>query len=71
MAPDKRAKAKEQIAKGIDPAQARRVAKRQSNVAASNTFEAIMRVWHANKADSWKESTAKNVLHRLENTSFP
>lgn len=71
MARDKRAKAKEQIAKGTDPAQARRVAKRQSNIAASNTFEAITREWHANKADSWKETTAKNVLHRLEKDIIP
>lgn len=71
MAREKRATAKAQIAAGTDPAQARRVQKRQSSLIASNTFEAITREWHANKAESWKESTAKNVLHRLEKDIFP
>lgn len=32
---------------------------------------ALAREWQANKADSWKENTAKNVLHRLERDIFP
>lgn len=68
---DKRALVKSQMAAGVDPAQTRRVEKHQRALTASNTFEAIAREWHANKADSWKESTAKNVLHRLEKDIFP
>jgi hypothetical protein len=71
MARDKRAVVKSQMAAGIDPAQARRVEKHQRVVTASNTFEAIAREWHANKAESWKDSTSKNVLHRLEKDIFP
>ncbi len=68
---DRRAKTKQQLAEGTDPAQARRVEKQLKAVTASNTFEAIAREWHANKAESWKESTSKNVLHRLEKDIFP
>ena len=68
---EKRLKAKQQIDAGTDPAQARRSAKHQRSIAAANTFEVIAREWHANKADSWKESTSKNVLQRLENDIFP
>ena len=68
---ERRAKTKQQLAEGTDPAQARRVEKQLKAVTASNTFEAIAREWHANKAESWKESTSKNVLHRLEKDIFP
>ncbi len=68
---EKRLKIKQQIAAGIDPAQARRTAKHQRGITAANTFEVIAREWHANKADSWKENTARNVLHRLERDIFP
>jgi hypothetical protein len=68
---DKRLKVKQQIEAGTDPAQARRAAKQQRTITAENTFEVIAREWHANKADSWKENTSKNVLHRLEKDIFP
>jgi hypothetical protein len=68
---EKRQEAKQQIDAGTDPAQARRAAKQQRNIAAANTFEVIAREWHANKEDSWKESTSKNVLRRREKDSFP
>jgi integrase len=71
LARERRAKAKHLLAIGKDPAQARRVEKLQSASDASLTFESVAREWHANKADSWKENTAKNVLHRLERDIFP
>lgn len=67
----KRAEAKKLIAAGTDPAQARRVTKQLQEASASHTFEAIAREWHANKAESWKESTSTNVLRRLERDIFP
>jgi integrase len=67
----KRAEAKKLIAAGTDPAQARRVTKQLRVQSASNTFEAIAREWHANKAESWKETTSINVLRRLERDIFP
>ncbi len=68
---EKRLKIKQQIDAGIDPAQSRRAAKQQRTISAANTFEVIAREWHANKEDSWKESTSKNVIHRLERDIFP
>jgi len=51
----------QQLARGNDPAQARRVEKQLKAVTASNTFEAIAREWHAKKAESWKESTVEET----------
>lgn len=67
----KRDLAKEQKASGIDPAQARRIEKRNKEVAATNTFEVIARKWHANKSEVWKENTAKEAINRLQNDVFP
>ncbi|WP_297831721.1 Arm DNA-binding domain-containing protein [Pseudomonas sp.] len=44
-----------QHASGIDPAQSKRIEKRQRKTAAVNTFEVLAREWHANKAETWKE----------------
>lgn len=60
-----------QLAGGVDPAQAKRIAKQNKAIANANTFEAVAREWHANKRDSWQERTATNVLHRLEKDVFP
>jgi hypothetical protein len=59
------------ISDGIDPAQTRRIEKRQKSVEAANTFEAIARDWHHNKLESWQPRTATNVLYRLEKDVFP
>lgn len=65
---NKRTEARALMAKGIDPAQAKRVEK----ATAANTFETIAREWHSNKLESWWQTrTATNVLHRLEKDVFP
>jgi len=66
-----RSKVKQQQAAGQDPAQSKRIEKLQKKVAAVNTFEVLAREWHANKAEAWKENTAKEALARLENDVFP
>jgi integrase len=66
-----RSKVKQQQAAGLDPAQSKRIEKLQKKVAAVNTFEVLAREWHANKAATWKENTAKEALARLENDVFP
>ncbi|HEY8606308.1 MAG TPA: integrase arm-type DNA-binding domain-containing protein [Noviherbaspirillum sp.] len=66
-----RSKARSQKVAGVDPAQAKRIAKRQQAIAATNTFEAIARKWHAEKCDTWKENTARDTLNRLERDVFP
>ncbi|MEN3367263.1 MAG: hypothetical protein V7606_4537, partial [Burkholderiales bacterium] len=54
-----------------DPAQTKRIEKRQKAIEAANTFEAIAREWHRNKLESWQPRTATNVLYRLEKDVFP
>jgi hypothetical protein len=66
-----RSKAKQQQAAGIDPAQSKRIEKLQKKTAAVNTFEVLAREWHANKAATWAETTAKEALARLQNDVFP
>ncbi|MET3119802.1 integrase [Undibacterium sp. GrIS 1.8] len=67
----KRMDAKELKAKGIDPAQTRRVEKAVKAIAAANTFQAVAYEWHANRLETWQPRTASNVLHRLEKDVFP
>lgn len=67
----KRADAKKQMVEGVDPAQARRVEKATSTIAAGNTFEAVARMWHQNKLEQWQPRTANNILHRLVQDVFP
>ena len=66
-----RAKTKQQQAAGIDPAQSKRIEKQQQKKSAINTFELIAREWHDNKSETWKESTAKEAINRLQNDVFP
>ena len=68
---EKRQEARAMTSEGIDPAQAKRIAKFKSTTASANTFEAIARAWHTNKLNSWQPRTAANVLHRLEKDVFP
>lgn len=58
------------LSNGIDPVQALRVEKAVAAAASANTFEAVARNWHENKRETWKERTAKNNLHRLEQDVF-
>ncbi|WP_410497703.1 tyrosine-type recombinase/integrase [Chitinibacter sp. S2-10] len=65
--------AKDLLAKGIDPCQARineRIAKEQ---AAENTFEAVALEWHAKElaSGSWIPSHAERVMKRLKADLFP
>lgn len=66
-----RAKAKKQKSDGVDPAQAKRIEKKQKDAAAVNTFEVVARAWHANKSETWKGNTAKEAINRLQNDVFP
>jgi integrase len=67
----KRDEARKLLADDIDPAQAKRIEKITKTTNNANTFEAIARAWHTNKAATWQERTASNVLHRLEKDVFP
>jgi hypothetical protein len=56
---------------GPYPAQAKRVEKAASAIAAANTFETVARMWHENKLEQWQPNAAANILHRLEQDVFP
>lgn len=66
-----RSTARDKINAGIDPAQAKRIEKKNKATTNANTFESVAREWHANKLDTWQARTAANVLHRLEKDVFP
>ncbi|WP_298303018.1 integrase arm-type DNA-binding domain-containing protein [uncultured Erythrobacter sp.] len=68
---DWRDEAKEALAKGIDPSDARRKAKREAAIAASQDFETIARDWHKSRSKKWSDSHTKTVLRRLEADIFP
>lgn len=63
-----RSKTKLQQSAGIDPAQSKRVEKLQKKADAINTFEVLAHEWHAIKAETWTESTAKEAMARLQTT---
>ena len=67
----KRIAARDNIKNGIDPAQAKRIAKQNRSIEAANTFEAVAREWHSNMLAAWQPRTGKNVLDRLEKDVFP
>jgi len=68
---EQRAQARQQLAAGIDPLEARDAASRAARDSANDTFEAVARDWHATMLDSWQPGTAQNILHRLELDIFP
>lgn len=57
-------------AEGIDPAQARRLARQAKAAAEEHTFEAVAREWHVNKSETWKDNTVRQALIRLENDVY-
>lgn len=67
----KRDKARELIAEGIDPSAAKRAAKRAEATAAANTFEALAREFHALQVDGWSPKYAARWIERMEKDLFP
>ncbi len=63
--------AKKLLAKGIDPVEARRQAKLDSELRHENNFEAIAREWHSQKVHTWQPKHADNILRRLSLYIFP
>ncbi|WP_261535566.1 tyrosine-type recombinase/integrase [Burkholderia multivorans] len=63
--------AREKLAAGIDPSDAKKAEKRAARLSAENSFEAVAREWHAKYAPIWSESHANRVLRRLEVDAFP
>lgn len=63
--------ARKQIAAGIDPSDARKLAKIALCENAENTFEAVAREWFAKHSPTWDARYAERILHRLETDAFP
>ena len=67
----KREKARELLADGIDPKAAKAEEKQAKAAAAANTFEAVAREWHETKASSWSVAHRNTTLERMEKNIFP
>ncbi|AJW99183.1 tyrosine-type recombinase/integrase [Burkholderia gladioli] len=67
----KRDDAREQIAAGSDPGEAKKEAKRAAEIAAANSFEAVAREWFDSQHPGWTDSYAEKVLHSLKVDVFP
>ncbi|CAD9226692.1 Putative protein IntB [Burkholderia cenocepacia] len=67
----KRDEARERLAAGIDPSEAKKAEKRTVRQNAENSFEAVAREWHAKYAPTWSENHGGRILRRLEVDAFP
>lgn len=66
---EKRDAARQQLAAGIDPGEARKAEKQAQ--AGAESFETIAREWHAKFSPGWVASHGERILRRLENDLFP
>ena len=71
QARERREKAREQLADGIDPANAKREERQAQADAAANTFEAVARVWLTKTASKRAEVTQSRITTLLEKDVFP
>lgn len=65
---------RKQIARGVDPSQARqqeKLAKLAVEAATANTFEAVAREWHRHKSARWSEGYAGDIMEAFERDIFP
>lgn len=67
----KRDIAREQVAAGIDPAEAKKERKRAEKVAAANSFEAVTRAWWEKWRTDRTDGTAHAAIRALEIHVFP
>lgn len=69
---ERRAAARESIAKGIDPSQARKAEKTSRSSKAEGSFEAVAREWHQTiHSVKTSDGHAARTLIRLEQDAFP
>jgi len=59
------------LAKGIDPSQAKRASKAAKLALTENSFELVAREWHTKNLHTWKRSNADKLLNLLQNDLFP
>jgi integrase len=68
---DKRDKARQLLAEGVDPAAHRKAVKSARADRASNSFEVIAREWHGKFAPRWADNHGERNMRRLERDVFP
>ncbi len=68
---ERREDARKLLANGGDPGAAKQTKKRQTKIAAANTFEAVAREWVENRANDWTEGHKALTLRTLEQDAFP
>lgn len=67
----RRDKARELLADGIDPSVAKKAGRLADAIVAANTFELVAREFHKSKCDSWSPSYAAKWLRGMEKDLFP
>ena len=67
----RRDKAREQLAKDIDPSTAKQTEKAAKLAAGGNTFKALALEWHGTKVSGWSKSHADTTMERMEKNIFP
>jgi integrase len=67
----KREEAKEQLAKGIDPAAHKQAVKAAVRAETKHTYEVVAREWFAKYSHGWSESNKVRILARQVNDIFP
>jgi integrase len=67
---DHRDRAKELLARGIDPGEHKKQEKRKKRLEAGNTFETVAREWFDAQKAGWTEAYADRILRRLEADIF-
>ena len=68
---EKRRAARRLLNDGVDPSQEKKERARVEADKAANTFEKLAREWHGVKLPTWRGSTARDTLRRLELDIFP
>lgn len=63
--------AREKLASGVDPSEAKKADKRAAKIAAANSFEAVAREWFETQRAGWSETYADKVINCLEIDAFP
>lgn len=63
--------ARNNLAKGINPSQAKQQAKQERQAALLNTFAAVTKQWHIKNLPRWKEKHAARIMQYFESDVFP
>ncbi|MDN7458177.1 tyrosine-type recombinase/integrase [Burkholderia cenocepacia] len=67
----KRDDAREKLASGIDPGEAKKADKRAARLAAATSFEAVTREWFNKHSSGWAKGHSSKIIARFENDVFP